>query len=534
MSARPGVLSLVGGLVVALRVVAQAADAAPPQRPNILLIYADDLGFGDVSCNGSATIATPNIDRLAREGLRATDAHSAAATCTPSRYALLTGEYAFRRPGTGVLPGNATLIVEPGRVTLASMLKAQGYHTAVIGKWHLGLGAGGPIDWNGAIAPGPLEVGFDQCFLVPATGDRVPCVYVKDHAVVGWSGDDPIEVSYGKRIGDAPTGRDAPESLSMRWFNGHDGTIVNGISRIGFMTGGSKARWIDQDMSDTLTTEAIAYLDERKAKGVPFFLFFSTHGIHVPRAPHARFVGKSGMGPRGDAILEFDECVGRLLGALDRLSLEKDTLVILTSDNGPVINDGYVDQSEELLGMHRAAGPFRGGKYSNFEGGTRVPMVVRWPGHTTPGETPALQSQVDLVRSLAALTGADLPPGAAPDSRDELAALLGRDRTGRSMLVEQAGALSLREGPWKFIPANAKAPYDRATRTELGNAPSDQLYDLRSDPGETRNVAGEHPDLIARLSAALEQIRSAGDATKDSGAAETPAPAPQRTPPSSP
>lgn len=468
-------------------------------KPNILYIYADDLGYGDVSCNGSATIATPNIDRLASEGLRATDAHSAAATCTPSRYALLTGEYAFRRKGTGVLPGNATLIIEPGRTTLPSMLRAQGYRTAIIGKWHLGLGSGAPVDWNGRIAPGPLEVGFDRCFLVPATGDRVPCVYVRDHAVVGLDASDPIGVSYRERIGDAPTGKEIPDTLKMRWFNGHNGTIVNGISRIGFMTGGEKARWVDEDMADVLTDEAIACMRSWQDGSQPFFLLFSTHGIHVPRVPHQRFAGKSGMGPRGDAILEFDECVGRLLDELDRLGLADDTLVILTSDNGPVINDGYVDQSEDLLGTHRAAGQWRGGKYSNFEGGTRVPFIVRWPGHVPRGETAALISQVDTLASLAALTGGSIDATTAPDSQNQHAAILGADRTGRATLIEQSGALSVREGKWKFIPANDRASYDKPTRTELGNAPVDQLYDLASDPAETCNVAAEHPEVIARL-----------------------------------
>jgi len=476
-------------------------------RPNILLIYADDIGFGDVSCNGATTIATPNIDRIAREGLRATDAHSAAATCTPSRYAMLTGEYAFRRKGTGVLPGNATLIIEPGRATLPSTLKGAGYHTAVIGKWHLGLGAGEPVDWNGDIKPGPLEVGFDRCLLVPATGDRVPCVYVRDHRVVGLGADDPIRVSYGQRIGDAPTGREAPDTLRMRWDFGHDGTIVNGISRIGFMTGGERARWVDEDMADVLTNEAVAYLDERAQAGGPFFLYFATHDIHVPRAPHGRFAGRSGMGPRGDAILQLDDCVGRLLGALDRLGLADDTLVIFTSDNGPVINDGYRDRSEELLGAHRAAGPWRGGKYSSFEGGTRVPFLVRWPGQVEPGASPALISQVDLPASLAALVGVPREAGFAPDSTDQLRALLGRDTVGRAVLIEQAGALAVREGSLKFIAASQRAPYDASTKTELGNAPEDQLYDLASDPGETRNLAAERPETVARLRAVLEAGR---------------------------
>ncbi|MFZ9914577.1 MAG: sulfatase family protein [Phycisphaerales bacterium] len=495
---------------VPVRASAQAEGAVQEAaaRPNIVLIYADDIGFGDVSCNGGATIATPNIDRIVRGGLRFTDAHCTAATCTPSRYSLLTGEYAFRRKGTGVLPGDATLITEPGRPTLPSVLRTVGYHTAVVGKWHLGLGTGQPVDWNGKISPGPLEVGFDRCFLVPATGDRVPCVYVRDHGVVGLVPEDPIAVSYRERIGDAPVGKEVPDTLKMRWDFGHDGTIVNGISRIGFMTGGEGARWVDEDMADVLTTEAVSYIDERAGREAPFFLYFATHDIHVPRVPHARFVGRSGMGPRGDAIVQLDDCVGRLLGALDRHGLAQNTLVIFTSDNGPVINDGYRDRSVELLGAHKASGPFRGGKYSSFEGGTRVPLLVRWPGHVAEGVSTALVSQIDLFASIAALVDAPLPEGAAPDSVDHRRALLGADPVGRRELVAQAGTISLREGSLKFIPASDRASFDAATRTELGNAREDQLYDLSVDPGETRNLAAERPETVARMRDALARIRS--------------------------
>jgi arylsulfatase A-like enzyme len=479
----------------------------PPKPPNIVLIYADDLGYGDVSCNGSKTIATPNVDRLAAAGLRFTDAHCAAATCTPSRYALLTGEYAFRQKGTGVLPGNANLIVAPGRTTLASVLQGAGYRTAVVGKWHLGLGDG-ELDWNGKIAPGPLEVGFDECLLLPATGDRVPCVYVDGHAVRGLDPEDPIRVSYQDRLGDEPTGKERPDLLKMKWAFGHDKTIVNGISRIGYMTGGNSARWVDEDMAGVFTARAVQFLRQNKDR--PFFLFFATHDIHVPRVPHARFVGKTTMGPRGDAIVQFDDCVGRLLDALDELGLADDTLVILSSDNGPVVNDGYVDDSEQKLGDHRPAGPWRGGKYSAFEGGTRVPFVVRWPARVKPGESKALVSQVDLLHSLATLAGQELAAADAPDSQDQLAALLGQDRVGRDHLIEQSASLALREGSWKFILASKGAPFDGATRTELGNAPGDQLYDLAADPGETKNVAAEHPERTQAMRARLLALREAG------------------------
>ena len=316
--------------------------AAENRKPNIVLIYADDLGYGDVSCYGAKQIQTPNIDRIAREGLRFTDGHSSSATCTPSRYSMLTGEYAFRRRGTGVLPGNAPLIIEPGRPTMASVLKKGGYKTGVVGKWHLGLGGAG-MDWNGEIKPGPLELGFDYCFLMPATGDRVPCVYVENHRVVGLVPADPLKVSFREKVGAEPTGKEHPELLKVHPSHGHDQTIVNGVSRIGYSTGGKSAQWQDEDMADMFVKKAAAFIEE--SKEAPFFLFFATHDIHVPRIAHSRFAGKSSMGPRGDVILQLDWCVGELLRALDQHNLTRDTLVIFTSDNGPVVDDGYRDDA---------------------------------------------------------------------------------------------------------------------------------------------------------------------------------------------
>lgn len=473
-------------------------------RPNIILLYADDLGYGDVSCNGAKTLKTPNIDRLAAGGLRFTDGHAAAATCTPSRYALLTGEYAFRKKGTGILPGDAKLIIEPGRTTLPGILQKAGYRTGVVGKWHLGLGAG-DTDWNGEIKPGPLEIGFAESFIMAATGDRVPCVYVKGHRVVGLDPADPIEVNYKTPFPGLPTGRENPELLRLRPSHGHDSAIVDGISRIGYVKGGKAAWWKDEDMGDVFTAEAVKFIEA--SKGGPFFLYFASHDPHVPRVPHPRFVGTSGMGPRGDAILQFDANVGTVLDALDKLGLTADTLVILTSDNGPVVDDGYVDEAVEKLGAHRPAGPWRGGKYSAFEGGTRVPFIVRWPARVKPGTSAALICQVDFPASFAALTGQTLGEGEAADSVNLLPALLGLDDKGRDHLVEQAGPLALRQGSWKFIEPSQGPKHNKNTGTEMGTDPGGQLYDLATDPGETRNLLTDQPEKAQELAERLKALK---------------------------
>ena len=471
--------------------------------PNIVLIYTDDLGYGDVSSYGATAIETPNIDRLATEGMLFTDAHASSATCTPSRYTLLTGEYAWRREGTGIARGDAAMIIDPDRTTMADMLKRAGYTTSVIGKWHLGLGGEGGPDWNGDISPGPLDIGFDEAFLIPATGDRVPTVYVENRRVVGLDPNDPIEVSFKGPIGDDPTGKEHPDLLKMHPSHGHDMTIVNGISRIGYMKGGTEARWVDEDMADVITEKAVEFIDRNQ--DTPFFLYYSTHDIHVPRVAHARFAGVSGMGPRGDVILQLDWAVGEILDALDRLDLAENTLVIFTSDNGPVVDDGYEDQAVELLGDHEPSGPFRGGKYSAFEAGTRVPFIVRWPRQVQPGESDALTSQVDLFASLASLTGIDLSEEEAPDSFDQIHTILGHTSMGREYLIEHnsAGTLSLIKDGWKYIEPNDRSPYNANTDIELGNAPEPQLYHLEEDIGERNNLAGEHPDKVEEFAAML-------------------------------
>lgn len=488
---------------------------AAAERPNIVLIYGDDVGYGDVSCNGQTTLPTPHIDRIAREGLRHTDAHCSSSMCTPSRFAMLTGTYAFRQKGTGIARGNANLIVHPNSVTLPDLLKSAGYRTGVVGKWHLGLGQG-KLDWNGEITPGPNQLGFDYHFLIPATGDRVPCVYVEQSRVVDLDPADPIQVDYDQRIDPNPSGAEQTGHLKQELTQGHDQTIVNGISRIGWMTGGQRARWIDEDMADVITHKALNFLDESHER--PFFLFFSTQDVHVPRVPNSRFVGKSGLGPRGDAMLQLDWCVGAILDKLDALGLSDDTLVIFTSDNGPVLDDGYADQANELLGAHDPNSDLRGGKYSLFEGGTRVPLVLRWPGHVTAGSTSdALVGQVDLARTLASLVGVEVPEAACRDSRDQLPWWLGEQTSGgRPHLVHESDKLALRVGKWKFVPAGK-------VREELGPwkittiDPPGALFDLSQVRDEARDVAAEFPEQLSLMRKLHESLLQHADQVSEVG-----------------
>ncbi|CAL1516417.1 arylsulfatase [Chitinophaga sp. MM2321] len=495
-------LALVVAICIAGLVQAQQkGNAAKTQRPNIVLIYADDLGYGDISCNGATKVHTPNIDRLASQGIRFTNGHASSATCTPSRYSILTGQYAWRRKGTGIAPGDAPLIIDTAMTTLPSMLQSAGYTTGAVGKWHLGIGDQKGPDWNGELKPGPLEIGFHYCWIMPATADRVPCVYVENHHVANLDPKDPIKVSYIAPIGDEPTGKNNPELLVMKASHGHNNAIVNGIGRIGFMQGGTAALWKDDLIAATLTAKAQHFIIDNKAN--PFFLYFATHDIHVPRVPGKDFLGKSGLGVRGDAILQLDWTVGQIMHTLDSLHLTQNTILVFTSDNGPVVDDGYEDQAVELLNGHTPAGPFRGGKYSNFDGGAHIPFIVRWPGKVKPGVSAALVSQLDLLRSFSVLTGQSLSKAAGPDSYNMLAAFTGKDKKGRESIIVHAGALSIIKGKWKYIQPGKGPRIDRNVNIELGNDTLPQLYDLSKDPGEKNNVAAQHPAIIAELKPAL-------------------------------
>lgn len=499
-------------LPMALASLVATTNAEGQERPNVLIIYADDLGYGDLGCYGAQGVSTPHIDKLAERGLRFTNAHAMAATSTPSRYGLLTGQYAWRRPGTDVAAGDAAMIIKPDQFTMADLFKAAGYRTAALGKWHLGLGEEtGKQNWNRQLSQGLRDLGFDYSYIIAATADRVPCIFIEQDSIANIDPEHPIEVSYTTPFAGEPLGKTHPELLQLPSSHGHDMAIVNGIGRIGYSRGGGQALWRDEDIADSITLKAQRFIES--SAGSPFFLYFATNDVHVPRFPHPRFRGKSSLGLRGDAILQLDWCVGELMQTLERLGIADNTLVILSSDNGAVLDDGYADEAFERLGDHQPSGGLRGNKYSAFEGGTRVPMIVSWPqGIRARGTKGSLYSQVDLIASLAEVLGIAIPEQAAPDSRPFAGALLGQPGSkGCPWLIEQAAnkTLSLRTSRWKYIePSDGPAMIPWAPNIETGYAPHPQLYDLRNDPGERHNVASRYPHVVTRLARILAQERA--------------------------
>ena len=462
------------------------------EKPNVVIIYGDDVGYGDVGVYGSKKIPTPNLDQLAAEGLRFTDGHCSASTCTPSRYSLLTGEMPFRKEGTGIARGTANMIISPDQLTLADVFQQSGYKTAVIGKWHLGLDDE-EIDWNKRIAPGPEALGFDHYFMIPATNDRTPCVYIENGTIVNLDPKDPITVSYRGRIDDSvagtryPDARLNPEAITV--YKGdayHSATVINGLGRIGYMKGGKSALFKDENMADDFVHQAKEFIKANKDK--PFFLFFSANDIHAPRWPHERLRGKSQHGLRGDAMVSFDWSAGEIINLLKELGLKENTLVIATSDNGPVYMDGGYQDGCEVRGSsgsdrgHDASGIYRGGKYQIYEGGTRVPFIVSWPGKVKPGVSAALISQVDLLASFATMLDREIPKGQACDSRDYLKTLLGQDSKGAEIILEHTQkARAIRRNEFKYIDKNPR------------------LYDLSKDHGETENLVEKLPEIAKEM-----------------------------------
>jgi len=481
---------------------AKKQEADTEKKPNVVVIYLDDLGYGDLSSYGASEIKTPNMDALASGGVRFTNAYATSATCTPSRYGLLTGVYPWRNKDAKILPGTAPLLIDTAQMTIPKMLKTQGYHTGIVGKWHLGLGNGN-VDWNQRVSPGPNELGFDDAYIMAATQDRVPTVYINNGYVDNLDPKDPIEISYKQNFEGEPTGLEHPEMLKLKWHHGHNNSIVNGIPRIGFMKGGEAAKWSDVDMADHFLAKAKNYVKAHKDE--PFFLYYAMQQPHVPRTPHPRFEGKSGMGPRGDVILEADWCIGEFMKTLEAEGLLENTLIVLTSDNGPVLNDGYYDDAVEKQGKHKPAGALRGGKYSLFEAGARVPFISYWKGKIKPMVSDALVCQVDLLSSFSSLVGSQIK---GADSQDLLDVLAGKTNLGRKELVIEATTrTALRKGDWIMIPPYKGQAVNTFVNIELGNADSYQLYNLKTDIGQKNNLAERNKEKLDEMIETFETIR---------------------------
>ena len=507
--------ALSGVVAAFLSVAAFAAAAESPAKPNIIVILADDLGPGDMSCAGATKVQTPNIDRLAADGVRFTNGYAPSATCTPSRYALLTGEYAWRQKAKNntILDGDAPLCIEPGRRTLPAMLRDAGYRTGVVGKWHLGLGDGqARVDFNGDVKPGPLEIGFDYCHIIPATVDRVPSVWIENRRVTNLDPADPIAVSYLSNISDEPTGIDRPDLLKQGADKQHSCTIINGISRIGYMKGGTSARFKDDELASTVVAKSVEFIEQHK--NTPFFLSVGLFEPHVPRVAEKLFIGTSDCGVRGDVIEQVDWEVGEIMKVLHRLELAANTLVIFSSDNGPILFDGYYDRSVEDLNGHQPTAGLRGWKYLTFEGGCRVPFIAHWPQRIKPRVSGQFFSLVDIYATVAGLIRQELKPNDAPDSLDLSAVLLGttgtnvRDHT----VLHGIGGLALRQGNWKFIPATAGAggmgsgANAADARFAAATIPEPLLFNLADDPQETSNVIAHHPEKADELAKQLESL----------------------------
>jgi arylsulfatase A len=502
LSVRLGWLTL---LVLAFTPGARAAVSPPP---NIVIILSDDLGYGSVSCYGAdpKLVRTPNIDRLAREGRRFTDGNTTSSVCSPTRYSLLTGRYCWRTSlSNEVLNVFAPLHIETNRLNLASLLRRHGYHTAAVGKWHLGYGTAERTDYNGLLAPGPLELGFEYHFGVPSNHGDVTGVFVENHFV------------YGLRSGKIPSGLKIPAPVAdddnyaptyKPFAGGRPSTPIDAPRRV------------DDRVMPVLTDKAVAWLEQQKS-GTPFFLYYTPVAVHNPVTPSAKTRGSSSAGPYGDWIHELDVSVGRVLDTLDKLKLADNTLVIFTSDNG---GSGQMSEiqtmrvpNEQVIAMKAGLDlnkPWRGRKHSVYQGGFRVPFIVRWPGHVPVGTTcDETISVVDMLATISALMGDQLPPAtqAAEDSYNVLPAFVGQNYTAplRPFLIVHSadGVFGIRQGPWKWIEGVSSKTQPPKIRSEEFKP---QLYNLQDDPKESKDVLPQHPEVAKRLAALLGGYRSSG------------------------
>jgi len=491
-------------LILLLPILCTIFPVAAAERPNVLFILADDLGYGDLGCYGATEVTTPNIDQLAKEGRRFTNAHSPCSVCTPSRYNLLTGRYAWRTwVGGSTVWANDPLLIDPDRYTLGDLFKEQGYTTACLGKWHLGFGNPETPGWdnvlgpnyNGALKPGPLEVGFDYFWGFPHVG-QFPHFIIENHHVLGLDADDPIRITPDKRDGFELNYLKRPRS---------------GLAAALGYEGGKETRYQHTQLSDRLTQQAVTWLDDYSSDK-PFFLYFAHRNIHGPLIPAPRFDGSSDIGPYGDFLNEFDWSIGQVLDALERNDLTDNTLVIFTSDNGAVKQYRPVDYPE--INGHRINGELRGQKTTVYEGGVRIPFLARWPGKIPAGtEDDSLIALTDMIATMAEYFEQPLADDIAEDSFSFLGPLLGSKQTTprRTMLVMDSyrEMMAIRKGPWKLIlgqhggGANYRKTHDPAR-------PAGQLFNLDEELREWNNYYKRKPELVKSLTAEFEKIRDSG------------------------
>lgn len=491
--------------------------AAAEKMPNIVVIYADDLGYGDTSCYGATKVQTPNIDKLAEQGRRFTDAHSASAVCTPSRYGLLTGEYPMRAGLWGPCLPTSQLLIDTNKMTIASLLKQKGYDTSCFGKWHLGFGEQN-ADYAKSLRPGPLELGFDYYFGVPVVNSAPPYVYVENDQVVGMTAEDPI-VYIGKNAGKRAT---PITPLTAEHGN-----------RVANFFGGAKAAhklYNDFELGTTIAEKATTWIKERGDH--PFFVYLATTNIHHPFTPAPRFQGTSQCGLYGDFIHELDWIVGEVVKTLEAQGVADNTLIIFTSDNGGMFNHGG---QEAFKDGHRQNGDLLGFKFGAWEGGHRIPFIAKWPGKIKPNTVSGqMISSLDMLATLAAITGQDVEPAQLADSVNILPALVTDTETPvRETLVvspKSASHIMVRKGKWCYIGAQNSGGFTGKPGTHgaggaicasyVGNvnsdfengkykkdAPKAQLYDLDADPNQTTNVVTQYPEVVQEMKALLAEAR---------------------------
>ena len=467
----------------------------------IVFILADDLGYGDLGCYGAKPehVQTPNIDSIARRGIRFTDCHSPSSVCTPSRYNFMTGRYCWRTwAQTGCIWANDPCVIEPNRPTIASVLRDGGYYTGMVGKWHLGFGSAEDVhwdryrgpDWNRPLTRGPTSCGFDSFSGIPAVG-QLPHLFIHDNMVCDLESGDPIRLvpdprpQYMVDYLDRP--RDSNWDLRTQ--------------------GGKKATYLSQDLADQLTRQAVAFIDKPHDK--PFFLYFAHRNVHAPLDPHPRFRGTSGIGTYGDFIHELDASVGQVMAALDRNGLTDNTIVIFASDNGATQHHQPVQRVN--YDGHMSNGPLRGSKTEVYEGGHRIPLIARWPGHIPAGACcDQLIALTDMLRSCAALAGVPVPDGASPDGLDLSASLLqgNQARPARQTLIHDSFLVvtyAIRHQDWKLIVGPSGGGLI-ALHGKPAAGPG-QLYNLRDDLAEENNLYRQRPEIVNDLVDRMLAIR---------------------------